>query len=272
MRDVVDQVAKSILEAQQDLERALDDLDKLPALDPHSVGFAAHALQNYLFIVGATTELLAKAVADHPDPNVQIWLGYAKRANEMMAGCVADLMNTATIAREPGLKPNNVNLTVLLRRFVDQYAGKSALKNLRLKYEPPQEAIIVWTDGVAFAAVLDNIFSNAIKYSSPGKEIRIMLRTELGSVVCGVEDQGPGLSPEDQAKLFQRGVTLSSVPTGGEPQSGYGLAVAKELMDQLGGSIWCESALGEGARFLIRLPYHQEAAVVVPTTPVESKQ
>ena len=81
---------------------------------------------------------------------------------------------------------------------------------------------------------------------------------ELTSVVCSVRDEGPGLSQEDQAKLFQRGVQLSSVPTGGEPSSGYGLAVAKELIDKLGGDLWCESTLGTGARFSFRLPVFQE--------------
>ena len=78
------------------------------------------------------------------------------------------------------------------------------------------------------------------------------------SVVCSVSDDGPGLNEEDKAKLFQRGIKLSSVPTGGESSSGYGLAVAKELIDKLGGDLWCESTLGAGACFSFRLPAYQE--------------
>jgi signal transduction histidine kinase len=77
-------------------------------------------------------------------------------------------------------------------------------------------------------------------------------------VVCAVQDQGQGLSREDQSKLFQRGVKLSSVPTGGEPSSGYGLAVAKELTTLMQGEIWCDSELGKGARFLLRLPEYRD--------------
>ena len=76
-------------------------------------------------------------------------------------------------------------------------------------------------------------------------------------MVCSVRDEGPGLSQEDQAKLFQRGIKLSSVPTGGEPSSGYVLAVAKELINKLGG-LWCESTYGTGACFSFRLPVYQE--------------
>jgi signal transduction histidine kinase len=76
--------------------------------------------------------------------------------------------------------------------------------------------------------------------------------------VCNVCDEGPVLNQEDQAKLFQRGIRLSSAPTGDEPSNGYGLAVAKDLVDKLGGELWYESAPGGGACFSFRLPAYQE--------------
>jgi signal transduction histidine kinase len=101
---------------------------------------------------------------------------------------------------------------------------------------------------------LDNLLSNAIKYSPPGKHIWIQVRRDRDSVVCSVQDEGPGLSQEEQTRLFQRGARLSPVPTGGEPSTGYGLAVAKELIERLHGEIWCVSTPGQGACFLFRLP------------------
>jgi signal transduction histidine kinase len=86
------------------------------------------------------------------------------------------------------------------------------------------------------------------------------VRRDQDSVICSVQDEGPGLSQEEQAQLFQRGVRLSPVPTGGEPSTGYGLAVAKELSERLHGAIWCVSAPGQGACFLFRLPPHQALA------------
>lgn len=116
----------------------------------------------------------------------------------------------------------------------------------------------VWTDRVATAAALDNLFSNAVKYSPPGKRIWVEVVAQQNEVVCSVRDEGPGLSQEDQAKLFQRGITLTPKPTGGEPSAGYGLAVAKQLIEKVGGTIWCESVLGKGACFSFRLPQYQE--------------
>jgi signal transduction histidine kinase len=107
------------------------------------------------------------------------------------------------------------------------------------------------------AAVLDNLLSNAVKYSEPGKRVWVQVKGEGTSIVCSVRDEGPGLSEQDQAKLYQRGVRLTPVPTGGEPTMGYGLAVAKELIDKLGGELWCESRLGSGATFTFRLPIYE---------------
>jgi signal transduction histidine kinase len=132
-------------------------------------------------------------------------------------------------------------------------------KTIRVIVGPPVDVPPVSTDRVAVAAVLDNLLSNAIKYSQPGKQIGVQVRGEMGWAVCEVRDEGPGLSQEDQARLFQRGVRLTPKPTGGETSTGYGLAVAKELMEKLGGDIWCESTLGQGSTFFIRLPVHQES-------------
>ena len=119
---------------------------------------------------------------------------------------------------------------------------------------------LVRADRVAVAAVLDNLLSIAVKYSPHGKRIWVQVRAEKTSAVCSVQDEGPGLSQEEQARLFQRGVRLSPVPTGGEPSAGYGLAVAKELTEKLGGEIWCVSTPGQGACFSLRLPIYQEEA------------
>ena len=131
-------------------------------------------------------------------------------------------------------------------------------KTIRIVVEPAAGFPPVRTDRVVAAAVLDNLVSNAIKYSQSGKQIHVRVRGDAGWGVCEVRDEGPGLSPADQERLFQRGVRLTPTPTGGEPSTGYGLAVAKELVGKVGGAIWCESVLGQGCCFRFRLPAHQE--------------
>jgi signal transduction histidine kinase len=151
-----------------------------------------------------------------------------------------------------------VNLASGAEKICAYYQGQADRKGIRLVLVPAGPETFVWADAVATAVVLDNLLSNAIKYSPPGAEVQVRVVTEPGHQVCSVCDQGPGLGPEQQAKLFQRGARLGSVPTGGEESTGFGLAVAKELIDRLGGELWCESEVGKGSCFSFRLPLYAE--------------
>lgn len=252
-----EQVAEAILRAQAELEQALGELAKMPAFAPRALGFSAHALNNYLTVTEGTVELLLLSLADHPDPRIRNWLEGLSHVTELMRHTVSQLMTTSA-PEDAKLHLLKWDLDTLIRRACTYYRRIADRKNIVIVYESAIDIPPVLTDPVAVAAVMDNLLSNAVKYSSPGKKISVKLIREVNSVVCSVYDEGPGLSHEDQAKLFQQGIRLSSVPTGGESSTGYGLAVAKDLIDKLGGDLWCESALGAGACFSFRLPAYQE--------------
>jgi signal transduction histidine kinase len=251
-----EQVTAAIQKAQTELEQALHELEKMPAFDPGVVAFSAHALNNYLSVTGGTIELLLKSLADYPEQQIRDWLEGLSHVTELMRHTVSQLMTSAA-SKDITLRFLKWDLKPLVQRACNYYQRIADRKNISIVCEPARKIPSVWTDPVAVAAVLDNLLSNAVKYSFHGRKITVKLRDEATSVVCSVYDEGPGLSKEDQAKLFQRGVQLSSIATGGETSSGYGLAVAKELTDKLGGDLWCESTLGSGACFSIRLPVYQ---------------
>jgi signal transduction histidine kinase len=252
-----EQITANILRAQSELEQALSGLEKMPAFDPGEIAYSAHTLNNYLFVTGCTAELLLLSLADHPDPQIRNWLESLGHVTNLMRHTVRHL-TTSSETKDAELRFLKWDSVQLVRRACNFYKRIADRKNIPIVFESAKDIPPVWTDPVAAAAVLDNLLSNAVKYSFPGRQIWVQMRGELKRVVCSIRDEGPGLSHEDQAKLFQRGIQLSSVPTGGEPSSGYGLAVAKELIDKLGGDLWCESTLGDGACFSFRLPVHQE--------------
>jgi signal transduction histidine kinase len=260
--ELKDEVAAAIVRAQIDLERALAGLERLPALDPGKVVFAAHALNNFLTVVAGTTDLLLTTLEDHPDRRVHVWLAGIHRATTMMSHLSTGLMTTASASGTPALTLEQVDLTVLLRRAVAFYQHRADPKQIRIRFVSPVEPASAWADRVAVAVVVDNLLSNAIKYSPRGAQITVSVRRERATTVCDVQDEGPGLSVEDQAKLFQRGVRLASVPTGGETSMGYGLAIAYELLREQDGVIWCTSERGRGATFSFSLPeYRGQIAV-----------
>jgi signal transduction histidine kinase len=97
------------------------------------------------------------------------------------------------------------------------------------------------------AAILHNLLSNALKYTPPGKRIWVRVHGQRDGAVCSVQDEGPGLSAEEQAHLFKPGVRVGPMPSAGESSMGYGLALARQFTEMLRGRIWCSSVKGQGA-------------------------
>jgi signal transduction histidine kinase len=253
MIDAKQQVITSIVQARTNLESALADLEKLPAFDPSSVPFTAHALSNFLTVSEGTLDLLSQALPPDVSPEVSRLLNGLKHATDLMTRTVSHLMTNSSVG-DLKLRFEKIDLAHLVQRACGFYQRIAQPKNIRVIFEDTGDTPFVWSDRVAIAAILDNLLSNAVKFSPAGKSVNVTVRTIGGNAVCSVQDSGPGISTSDQALLFRRGVRLSAEPTGGEASSGYGLAVTKELADQLGGAIWVESTLGKGAQFLFRLP------------------
>jgi signal transduction histidine kinase len=252
-------VASAIARAQADLAEALSELEKIPAFDPGSVAFVAHALNNFLTVTGGTVELLVEHLGGGADPQVRVWLDGVRHATDLMARTVSHL-GTASATAGAQLRFEKVDLPLLVQRACTYYQRVADRKKIRITVDTAEGVPPVLTDRVVAAAVLDNLLSNAVKYSPAGGEVRVRVRGDAGFGVCEVRDEGPGLSSADQARLFRRGVRLTPSPTGGEPSTGYGLAVAKEMVEKLGGEIGCESVLGHGCRFSFRLPAYREPA------------
>ena len=257
MQEDKNQIVSGIVRARSELEEVLLELEKLPPVSESSVHFAAHALSNYLTVAGGTVELLQLMLAEHPDPKVLTGLEALQRATSLMMHTVSQLVNAQT-DQDTEMRFEKVEMPLMAQRLRIYYQRIADQKQIQCLAGSTVDVPPVWTDRVATAAALDNLFSNAVKYSPPGKRIWVEVVAQQNGVVCSVRDEGPGLSQEDQGKLFQRGITLTPKPTGGEPSAGYGLAVAKQLIEKVGDRIWCESVLGQGACFSFRLPRFQE--------------
>jgi signal transduction histidine kinase len=122
---------------------------------------------------------------------------------------------------------------------------------LTLNVDAPQPVI---TDGSYINRIVDNLLSNAMKFSSKGSEVNLAARVSEETLVIRVKDTGPGFTEEDKPFLFQKFKKLSARPTGGESSNGLGLAIVKTLVDRLKGDIRLETVHGKGSEFIITLP------------------
>jgi signal transduction histidine kinase len=102
---------------------------------------------------------------------------------------------------------------------------------------------------------VDNLISNAIKYSPLGARIDVSVELERDVAVISVKDEGPGFSPEDMSRLFGRFQRLSAKPTGGESSTGLGLSIVKRIVDLHQGHLAVEPVeSGRGSAMVITLP------------------
>ena len=251
-------LVQSIERAVAHLADALMELDSVPSGDKATIGFAAHAMNNYLSVSEATLDLLSDALRGHPDQDVSRWLEGLRQVSKMMQHSVSRLVSASAPQNFP-LKPASLDVATLMKRASDYYGRSAETKRLSIEYRHTPDTPHVWADAVAVSVVADNLLSNAVKYSEPGGKILVETQPAPGGVVCRVSDQGEGLTPGQISKLFRAGISRGPVPTAGEASHGFGLAIAKELVDRMGGRIWVESEPGEGSCFSFSLPYDAHA-------------
>ena len=134
-------------------------------------------------------------------------------------------------------------------------------KSIQLQIDLPNQAAFALADRAALTQILDNLISNAIKYSPCGARIHVSVTASAGAVTVRVQDEGAGVPLDEVERLFQKFTKLSTKPTAGESSSGLGLAIARKLVKLLHGDIWYEHHPGKGATFVIELPVAATSAL-----------
>ena len=147
----------------------------------------------------------------------------------------------------------------LVRQCVENNRVTASRKQIEIRVSDAAD-VFVKADKNATMQILDNLLSNAINYSPPGRAVQVEAGTEGAMAWVTVKDSGPGLSEADQKKLFQKFTRLSARPTAGESSNGLGLSIVKRLAEAMMGTVRCNSVLGSGATFVLQLPVWLEAA------------
>ena len=147
----------------------------------------------------------------------------------------------------------NVIISNLLSRINAQFQPIAARKNIVLKIENNIDEDSIVTDPDALFQILDNLISNAVKFSFPGKDVKVRALCDENFIRFEVSDRGQGLYKEELQKLYGKFQKLSARPTAGESSSGLGLSIVKELVHLLHGEITVTSKIGEGSTFTVSL-------------------
>ncbi len=241
--------------AQRELAKQNFELERLSRLKTQFLGMAAHDLRNPIGHILTCSDFLREELANVFTEEQLDFLSIIQSSSKFMLQLVEDFLDVSSI--ESGhlhldrgisdpckLLEHNVRLNAML-------AQKKHIQ-VTLQIEGPLPALAL--DEGKIAQVLNNLISNAIKFSEHGTTVAVRAVAEGSGVRIAVRDQGPGIPEGEHSKLFQPFGKTSVRSTSGESSTGLGLAIVRKIVEGHGGRIWVESLVGVGSVFIFTLP------------------
>ncbi|WP_028974001.1 hybrid sensor histidine kinase/response regulator [Spirochaeta cellobiosiphila] len=230
--------------------KAYGQLQHISKFKDKILGIVAHDLRNPIASISGCMEIIKMDTSI--DATNKELIGYIDQACQSMTTLVNDLLDVSMIeSGQLDIKISEFNLYELLEERVSFFNMKAKKKEILLKLVGVD--IVVKLDRQRIVQVIDNLLSNALKYTTRGGEVTVSLeRSE--SIKVSISDSGPGLSDEDMKKLFGEFQRLSAKPTGGESSFGLGLAIVKKIVSAHDGRIGAYNNDDKGATFYVEFP------------------
>ncbi|HYC71409.1 MAG TPA: transporter substrate-binding domain-containing protein [Opitutaceae bacterium] len=237
---------------QRELEEARDQRARVSEEKSELLRMVAHDLRSPLTGVLLGTDILR---AGGLDPRAaDDALARMRVALQQVLRLANDLVEVGALeSGQRQLVRVEADAASVMRESVLGLSEAAARKGIRLVLREA-EPLRVWTDPSALRQIADNLLTNAVKFSPAGARVEAGIEARTAGLKLWVRDNGPGLSAEDQRRLFRKYERGSARPTGGEKSTGLGLWIVHRLVEGLGGTVRCESEPGRGALFVVELP------------------
>lgn len=235
--------------------RDLSTRQEIEQLKSGFVSTVSHELRTPLTSISGSLGLLAGGVAGPLPAKATRLIEIAKLNCERLVRLINDILDleraeSGRLTLRLELQP----LEAIVQQAIDANRGYAHSLGVTIELDAASSDVSVLVDRDRLIQVLTNVLSNAAKFSPRGGVVVVAIRAGDDRVRIDVRDQGPGIAPDFQARIFQRFAQADSSDSRAKGGTGLGLSIAKTLTERLGGSIGFESAAGRGTTFHITLP------------------
>jgi signal transduction histidine kinase len=256
LEDRVAQRTRALMQANRRLSQQWLRLQRANGFKNEILGTVAHDLKNPLGVILGRTEMLTELItAGSSKESVTAQVEHIRDATRRLTSMVDHLISDAMAdAFDISIRREAVDIAGLVSEVADANQPLAANKQQTITVSAPPN-FVTMCDADRMREAIDNLVSNAIKYSPIGGKIAMLVTHEGDNTVIRVADEGAGLLPEDLGRLFGRFQRLSAKPTAGESSTGLGLSIVKRIIDMHGGEVTAESGgPGQGSTFTVILP------------------
>lgn len=238
----------------------ISPIKKLDKLKSEFVAKVSHELRSPLSTIHEQMALVIQDMLEQePVDRDQQILSRMQERTKGLIKLVEDLLDLSRLeAGAAYQEPQDVSIQDLLPRLVDMLRDQAGEKEQTLQLSMPDDPLRpVHADPNALECVFNNLISNAIKYSPEGGSIEVRLESADKALRVHVQDDGFGIDPKDQERIFERFYRVKNAKTRLITGSGLGLPIVKGILDDLGGRIAVQSEPGQGSTFTVILPTTQ---------------
>ncbi|ATC64968.1 hypothetical protein CMV30_13885 [Nibricoccus aquaticus] len=219
------------------------------------LGMAAHDIRNPLGSICGLTELMSDGAFGPVGSELLDCIKLINSESSNLLELVNQLLDVSSI--EAGVLKINFapgDLNALIVRSVYTARINASRKKTQILHQPKSGSTTLRIDEGKIRQVVDNLISNAVKYSPQGSTVKVTHTIAGGTHIISVEDEGPGIPESERHKLFKEFGTLSAKATGGEKSTGLGLAISRRIIEAHHGSITAENLSPRGSKFSFTLP------------------
>jgi PAS domain S-box-containing protein len=223
------------------------------------VAAVSHELRTPLTSIYGFAETLLRQDILFGEEERRTFLGYIASESERLTEIVDQLLNVARLdAGDLHVQPELIDVGSVVSEVVGTVEDACVVNGRRFEVDLPEEPLAAEADRDKVRQVFSILVENALKYSPQGGTVTVGVRRKEDTVEVRVADQGIGISPTEQERIFRKFYRAESTTRDGAAGTGLGLFIAKELVTAMGGRIWVDSAEGEGSSFAFELPAARE--------------